>query len=227
MDMGKYVAVGVLAVIVLAAATYDKPETKAGQAAAQAEVAGGSEPVYAVDYGSLDQGEAAITSAAFSLPVQPIAPAQGALQVAKADAAKLTPIQQAKNTLEYVVKAEQTLSDVAGEVFGDRGAWRKLYEANKDRLSDPNQIRAGMKLVYEKINASDKAPTRAQRQTTSLPASAPRAAGRNYTVKQGETLYRIAKAQLGSGGRWKEIAELNRLDGSTLRANQVILLPQR
>lgn len=227
MDMGKYVAVGVLAVIVLAAATYDKPQTKAGQEAAQAEAAE-AEPVYAVDYGVLDQTEAAITSAVLGLPVTPIVERTGMVAVA---GGATTQVKQAKQKLEYVVKAHQTLSDVAEEVFGDRNAWRKLYEANKDRLSDPNHVRAGMKLVYEKLNGSQQAPARtaarAPRRVTSVPASARRTADRNYTVRKGETLYRIAKAQLGSGGRWKEIAELNRLDGATVRVNQVLLLPKR
>lgn len=232
MDMGKYVAVGVLAVIVLAAATYDKPQTKAGQESAQAEGEKSEEPVYAVDYGALDANEAAAVTSAIAPAIggpAPVGPASVVVSGETAVAKLSTQLKDAKQTYEYVVKANQTLSDVAEEVLGDRKAWRKIYEANKDRLSDPNHVRAGMKLVYEKLNGTQATAAKPapQRRTTSVRASAPRTTDRNYTVKKGETLYRIAKAQLGKGSRWKEIAELNQVDGSTLRVGQVILLPKK
>jgi nucleoid-associated protein YgaU len=36
------------------------------------------------------------------------------------------------------------------------------------------------------------------------------AAGRAHTVKAGESLWKIAKAELGDANRWKEIYELNK-----------------
>jgi len=233
MDMGKYVAVGVLAVIVLAAATYDKPKTKAGAESAQTEQA--EEPVYAVDYGALDANEAASVTSAVApaiggpAPVSP-QPAPVVITGETAVANLAQQVQDAKKTYEYVVKANQTLSDVAEEVLGDRNAWRKLYEANKDRLSDPNHVRAGMKLVYEKLKAgqSGQAATPARpARSTSVAASAPRPQGRTYTVKKGEGLWAIAREQLGKAGRWKEIAKLNGISGSSVRAGQVLKMPAR
>lgn len=229
MDMGKYVAVGVLAVIVLAAATYDKPKTKAGAESAQTE-AQPEEPVYAVDYGALDASEAAAVTSAVAPAIggpAPIAPEPAPVVITGETAvAKLAEkVEEAQKTYEYVVKANQTLSDVAEEVLGDRKAWRKIYEANKDRLKDPNHVRAGMKLVYEKLQAS--AAKRSPAKSTSVPASAPRPQGRTYTVKKGEGLWAIAKTQLGKPSRWKEIAELNGISGSSVRAGQVLKMPAR
>lgn len=232
MDMGKYVAVGVLAVIVLAAATYDKPKTKAGAESAQTETAEAEEPVYAVDYGALDANEAAAVTSAVSPAIgapAPIAPAPAPVAISGETAvAKLTQqVEEAQKTYEYVVKANQTLSDVAEEVLGDRKAWRKIYEANKDRLSDPNHVRAGMKLVYEKLNGTQATAARPAARSTSVQASAPRPQGRTYTVKKGEGLWAIAKNQLGKPSRWKEIAKLNGIEGSTVRAGQVLKMPPR
>jgi nucleoid-associated protein YgaU len=232
MDMGKYVAVGVLAVIVLAAATYDKPKTKAGAESAQSETAQAEEPVYAVDYGALDANETAAVTSAVSpaiggpAPVAP-APAPVAISGETAIANLSQQVEEAKKTYEYVVKANQTLSDVAEEVLGDRKAWRKIYEANKHILNDPNHVRAGMKLVYEKLNGAQPAPARPRARARSVPASAPRAAGRTYTVKKGEGLWAIAKSQLGKPSRWKEIAKLNGIDDSSVRAGQVLKMPAR
>jgi polar amino acid transport system substrate-binding protein len=48
---------------------------------------------------------------------------------------------------EYVVQAGDTLSTIAGRLYGDVGAWRALWEANKATIGDdPNRIRVGMRL---------------------------------------------------------------------------------
>jgi nucleoid-associated protein YgaU len=54
-------------------------------------------------------------------------------------------------------------------------------------------------------------------------ASAPK--GRTYVVAQGDTLYAIARRELGSGGRWKEIVALNQLPSEHVAAGTVLRLP--
>jgi hypothetical protein len=50
--------------------------------------------------------------------------------------------------------------------------------------------------------------------------------GRTYTVKAGDSLYRIATAELGDATRWREIAELNAIrDPYVLQVGQVLRLP--
>ena len=226
MDMGKYVAVGVLAVIVLAAATYDKPQTKAGDQAAQSGEGEPTEPVYAIDYEQI-QEPAAIAPA--SSEVLPASGEEPRLALGEAPSAAQV-IAQASQALEYTVKKGQTLSDVAGELLGDRSKWRQLYEQNKDRLPSPDQIRAGMKLVYEQREASQGQPQPAPAPRASgaiaLPASAPRA-DQGYRVAKGDTLYSIAKKELGSGGRWKEIASLNGIESGQVKVGQRLNLPTK
>lgn len=49
---------------------------------------------------------------------------------------------------------------------------------------------------------------------------------RTHTVQEGETLWRIAEYELGSGDRWSEIAELNFIDApNDLKKGRVLLLP--
>ncbi|HEY2588286.1 MAG TPA: LysM domain-containing protein [Tepidisphaeraceae bacterium] len=53
-----------------------------------------------------------------------------------------------------------------------------------------------------------------------------RSAGRTYLVKQGDTLFRIAREQYGSGGEWRRIAEANPgLTPATLKAGQKLVMP--
>lgn len=51
--------------------------------------------------------------------------------------------------------------------------------------------------------------------------------GGNYTVKKGDTLYRIAKDKYGDGKQWQKIASANPgLSPSTLKVGQSITIPQ-
>lgn len=50
--------------------------------------------------------------------------------------------------------------------------------------------------------------------------------GKTYLVKRGDTLFRIAKEQYGSGSQWKRIAAANPgLTPATLKAGQKLLMP--
>jgi nucleoid-associated protein YgaU len=53
------------------------------------------------------------------------------------------------------------------------------------------------------------------------------AQGRSYTVKKGDTLYRIARERYGSGKKWQKIASANPgLTPQTLRVGQKLIIPQ-
>ena len=46
----------------------------------------------------------------------------------------------------YVVKAGDSLSKIAKEVLGDASRWTEIFEANKDKIKDPNVISPGQEL---------------------------------------------------------------------------------
>ena len=49
----------------------------------------------------------------------------------------------------------------------------------------------------------------------------------SYTVKKGDTLYRIAKDRYGDGKQWQKIASANPgVSPSTLRVGQTLVIPQ-
>lgn len=52
----------------------------------------------------------------------------------------------------YTVKSGDTLSAIAQREYGDAGAWKRIYEANRDLLTDPDVIHPGQEL---KIPARD------------------------------------------------------------------------
>jgi nucleoid-associated protein YgaU len=50
-------------------------------------------------------------------------------------------------TKTYTVKGGDTLSKIAQEMYGSAGDYMKIFEANKDKLSDPNKIQVGQELT--------------------------------------------------------------------------------
>jgi nucleoid-associated protein YgaU len=47
----------------------------------------------------------------------------------------------------YTVKAGDTLSKISRQFYGDPNQYTKIFEANRDILSDPNSISPGQELV--------------------------------------------------------------------------------
>ncbi len=51
----------------------------------------------------------------------------------------------------YVVKPGDTLSGIAKAVYGDWKHWQDIYEANKDKIKNPDLIQVGWELKLPKI----------------------------------------------------------------------------
>ena len=58
---------------------------------------------------------------------------------------KIDPNAKAQATT-YTVKAGDTLSKIAKTHLGDANAYMKIFEANKDQLTDPDKIKPGQVL---------------------------------------------------------------------------------
>ena len=61
-----------------------------------------------------------------------------------ASASASAPAQASAKT--YTVKAGDTLSQIAKEHLGSAGAYMKIFELNKDQLTDPDKIKPGQVL---------------------------------------------------------------------------------
>jgi nucleoid-associated protein YgaU len=47
----------------------------------------------------------------------------------------------------YVVQKGDSLSKIAKEIYGNASDWRKIFDANRDRIEDPDLIQPGWKLT--------------------------------------------------------------------------------
>jgi nucleoid-associated protein YgaU len=59
---------------------------------------------------------------------------------------KVDPNAKAQTATTYTVKSGDTLSKIAKEHLGDANAYMKIFDANKDQLSDPDKIKPGQVL---------------------------------------------------------------------------------
>jgi nucleoid-associated protein YgaU len=53
----------------------------------------------------------------------------------------------APKTKIYTVAAGDSLSKIAKNFYGNPGQYMKIFEANRDKLTDPNKINVGQELV--------------------------------------------------------------------------------
>lgn len=94
----------------------------------------------------------------------------------------------------YTVHAGDTLMKIAFETYGDLYKWKSIYEANKDKIRDPNSIPEGTVLAIEKPST----PISIQRD------------GEKYWIKRGDTLGSISYDVYGTKTRWRQLWENNR-----------------
>jgi nucleoid-associated protein YgaU len=69
-----------------------------------------------------------------------------AAPVAAAAAASAAPAAASSSARTYTVQSGDTLSAIAKTQLGSAGAYMKIFEANRDQLSDPDKIKPGQVL---------------------------------------------------------------------------------
>jgi hypothetical protein len=77
-----------------------------------------------------------------------------------------------------------------------------LYEFNRDQFPDYNQLPAGRQVICP--------PREVLRQQPEFEAAGTGNRGRRYQARKGETLFEIARSELGQASRFAELLELNR-----------------
>jgi len=149
--------------------------------------------------------------------------------------------------ITYVVGPGDSLAEIAQKMYGPEigkkpASIQKIFNANKDKLSSINAIQVGQKLVippledktntllktglFEKV--SEKVSKITSPQTAK--AQAPKEQYRQYVVKESDSLWQIAQAQLGNGNRFSEIIQLNQsvlTDPEKLVVGMKLKLPAR
>jgi nucleoid-associated protein YgaU len=185
--------------------------------------------VEASDSGPWDSGAAAYIDGGQPVAEDDVATSTGTAitgLAAEAEAAG-EPIERIQNTgrtatQDYVVRPGDTLGGLAKRFLGSDSPENRriLTDLNPSLAADPHLIVLGR--TYQ-VPATG-VPTRLEpRPTPAVPQE-----GNYYTVKPGDNLWKIAKRELGSASRRKEILALNRdvlSDPDELKVGQRLRLP--
>jgi len=134
----------------------------------------------------------------------------------------------------YIVADGESLASVAKRAYGPEEGNRivniqRIYEANRNILKSPDEVKAGQELVIppvekpktaqDKLDAAlpktlfERVESIGKKNVTTAekkePEKKPEPAMRWYVVQEDDNLWKIASAQLGSGARYTEILKLN------------------
>lgn len=105
-----------------------------------------------------------------------------------------------------------------GSNHADPRNWQKKFGDSMD------QFRADVKALLGKVDADVTPPKQEEKEEETT--AKPQTEYKTYTVKRGDTLWRIAQKNLGRGTRYKEIKTLNGLTKDIIRVGQVLKLPK-
>ncbi len=94
----------------------------------------------------------------------------------------------------YTMQDGDTLMKIAYETYGDIYKWKDIYEANKDKVPDPNKVPKGTVL---KVNKPSN-------------AVAINRNGEKYLIQKGDTLGKISNSVYGTESKWKKIWDNNK-----------------
>lgn len=59
--------------------------------------------------------------------------------------------EEAAEFTEYTVKFGDTLSEISQRFLGSQGRYKEIYEANKDRMANPDQLRVGKAIRIPRV----------------------------------------------------------------------------
>ena len=120
---------------------------------------------------------------------------------------------------KYTVQPNDNYWIISQKVYGDGGYFKAIYEHNRLRYPRADKLQVGdvldvppaAVLLERYADMCPKPRKTPSAQNTLQPASTRHRAGeRVYVVGEGDTLFDIAKFELGKATRWAEIYELNR-----------------
>ena len=166
-----------------------------------------------------------------TLPVneeQVILPVNGQLVTLPVDDQQVASVEISTKKI-HKVKPNDSLSKIAKEYFGDETKWVKIFQANKDNLSDPNSLYVGQELLIPEVSI-EKGETQAFRvPVEKKPEHDIAVKAITHTVQSGDSLYKVSGKYYGDPTRWRKIYEANEetLEGQDLlRKGQILIIPQ-
>ncbi len=142
----------------------------------------------------------------------PIAPPEPVEEVAYgAEAAAVSHASSYGDTHEYIVQPGDTLGKISLKLFNTVHKWQNLAQLND--LKNPNVLHPGDAIKFEKSDVTEKFLANQNHKS------------KQFTVKKGDTLSKIAQTVLGSAAAWKYLWAFNKdkvSNPNTIEVGQVL-----
>jgi nucleoid-associated protein YgaU len=152
--------------------------------------------------------------------------------------AKPEALQTVGNQRIYTVQPSDTLSGISTKVYGTSRHYKKIHDANKDVIDDPNTLQVGAKLVMPDLPVRAPAANGAAAGTVSTTNPAPTVAppgAKLVQVSQGSSLWKIAEKfasekKIGIHDMIKQIVAANpdklKDENSLLKVGLELIIPE-
>jgi len=140
---------------------------------------------------------------------------------------------------KYMIQPNDSYWTISEQLYGTGAYFQALAEHNRKKFPDENRLRAGDEILAPAVAELEKSypslcPKPSHRDTMkrhfSVVSNSGRLGGRVYVVQEGDTLFDIARFELGKASRWAEIYDLNRealgSDFDHLTPGMQLALPQ-
>jgi nucleoid-associated protein YgaU len=121
---------------------------------------------------------------------------------------------------QYTVQPNDSFWNISERAYGTGAFFKALYEHNRKKHPESDEMKVGQVLsvpdeavlrrAYPDLCPKPHKQVMAGQQRLASASSRMRGAGRVYTVEDGDTLFEIARRELGKTSRWAEIYDLNR-----------------
>ncbi len=138
-----------------------------------------------------------------------------------------TPTRQTGQTLQngngtYQVRPNDSYWEISRKLYGTGAYFSALAEHNRDKIPRENELSVGDIISAPNVTELEKTypdlcPKPSRRETVKRREAGAAgyrpvnyAGGRQYVVQEGDTLFDIARYELGKASRWVEIHKLNR-----------------
>lgn len=124
-------------------------------------------------------------------------------------------VYKADNSKVYTI--EGNTSGASGVIANGGGVCKKSYSLSYERIAGYGRPAYGTPAAATQTNTT----------TTQASTSSNTSTGYiTYTVKKGDSLWKIAKNLLGSGNKYKQIQSANGLSGELIRVGQKLKIPK-
>ncbi|MFH1833118.1 MAG: LysM peptidoglycan-binding domain-containing protein [Candidatus Levyibacteriota bacterium] len=126
----------------------------------------------------------------------------------------------------YTVVSGDTLWSISEKEYNSGYNWVDIANANK--LSNPDIIESGTKLIIPKVETKQVEPSATPTPTKAIQMFViDSITGSSYTIKTGDDLWNIAVRAYGDGYAWVKIAQANKLENPDLiHSGNTLVIPR-